>query len=99
MISTADTELFAPIVHAFQAANPAVAVDYVTVSSTELMRAKNQGSTVFFSSHILSDIDQLCDRIAVLHEGNIVFVGTPDALKQRHDAHDLERAFLAAITA
>jgi len=47
VISTADTELFAPIIHAFQSANPGVAVDYTTASSTELMRAVHEEGAGF----------------------------------------------------
>jgi len=49
------------------------------------------------SSHILSDHDELCDRVAVLHQGRLGFVGSPAELKQRQGAATLETAFLAAI--
>ncbi len=59
--------------------------------------ARKQGRTVFLSSHILSDMEELCDRIAVLHDGIIVFTGRPaDLLTQVGESH-LERAFLALI--
>lgn len=62
-----------------------------------LMDYKRAGRTVFFSSHILADIEEICDRIAVLHQGETVFLGTPAELVARHGAASLERAFLAAI--
>jgi len=34
-----------------------------------------QGKTIMFSSHILSEVEQLCDRIAILHQGRLVFCG------------------------
>lgn len=36
---------------------------------------RSQGKTVFFSSHILSDIEDLCDRIAILHKGYMLYTG------------------------
>lgn len=55
------------------------------------------GRTVFFSSHILADIDEICDTVAVLHRGEIMFTGQPSALKQRGGSENLERSFLSVI--
>ena len=37
---------------------------------------KTEGKTVFFSSHILSDIEELCDRIAIIHMGELLYSGS-----------------------
>ncbi|MDP2205202.1 MAG: ABC transporter ATP-binding protein [Alphaproteobacteria bacterium] len=63
----------------------------------EIMKCRSRGMTVFLSSHILSDMDELCDRIAVLHDGAIQFVGTPAALREQTGQEYLERAFLKSI--
>ncbi len=62
-----------------------------------LMDYAKLGKTIFFSSHILSDIDEICDRIAVLHDNQMTFVGTPEAFKKKYKQQSLERAFLKAI--
>lgn len=62
-----------------------------------LMKTKQQGRTIFFSSHILSDIDEICDRIGVIHEGRLFFIGTPQEFKKRYGDHSLEKAFLRSI--
>lgn len=59
-----------------------------------LVKGKAKDQTVFLSSHILADMDEICDRVAVLHEGHIRFVGTPAALKKETASKNLERAFL-----
>jgi len=41
---------------------------------------KDEGKTVFFSTHILSDAEALCDRVAVLHKGELRGVGAVDEL-------------------
>lgn len=62
-----------------------------------LVAARAEGRTTFLSSHILSDMEELCDKIAILHDGNIVFIGKPaDLLAQVGQGH-LERAFLSLI--
>src|ERR1700684_2590025 len=42
-----------------------------------ILDLKNQGRTVFFSTHILSDAEMLCDRVAVLLDGKLRGVGSP----------------------
>lgn len=61
------------------------------------MRA--DGASIFFSSHILSDIDEICDRIGVIHDGKLLYVGTPQAFKEAYIAATLELSFLKAIGA
>lgn len=64
-----------------------------------LLGAKAKGRTVFFSSHILSDLDEICDRIGVIHDGKLFFIGTPAEFKAKHGSDMLERAFLNSIAA
>lgn len=64
-----------------------------------LMHYKKAGRTIFFSSHILADIEEICDRIAILHGSNLTYVGTPDKFLKQQKERNLERAFLKAIHA
>lgn len=64
-----------------------------------LLDCKRQGKTVFFSSHILSDIDEICDRIGVIHNGLLGFIGTPSEFKSKYQESSLEKAFLYSIKA
>jgi ABC-2 type transport system ATP-binding protein len=64
----------------------------------QLIDYHKAGNTIFFSSHILSDIDEICDRIAVLHDKKIVFLGKPGDFKRKHQEDDLEKAFLKEIS-
>ncbi len=63
-----------------------------------LLEARNEGRCIFFSSHILSDIEEICDRIGVIHARHLIFLGTPAEFVARTSAPTLERAFIAAIT-
>jgi ABC-2 type transport system ATP-binding protein len=60
---------------------------------------KKKGHTIFFSSHILSDIEEICDRMAVLHAGEIIYIDSPSKFLKKHKETNLERAFLKAIQA
>jgi ABC-2 type transport system ATP-binding protein len=63
----------------------------------KLLACKQEGKTIFFSSHILSDIDEICDRIGVIHDGRLIFLGTPPEFKRTHPTETLEKSFLKAI--
>lgn len=62
-----------------------------------MLQAKREGKTLFFSSHILSDIDEICDRIGIIHNSKLVYLGTAAAFKPTFQEDSLERAFLRAI--
>ncbi len=63
----------------------------------ELLTYKNSGKTIFFSSHILSDMDEICDSIAVLNDAKITYCGSPQGFKTKHDQDSLDKAFLSEI--
>lgn len=63
----------------------------------ELVKYKNLGKTIFFSSHILSDIDEICDEIAILHNSKLAFNGTAQNFKAKHSKVSLEESFLYEI--
>ena len=62
-----------------------------------LLELKRQGYTCFFSTHLLADVEKLCDRIALLHRGKIRYIGTPAACRRHFNTPDLEQAFLRCI--
>lgn len=62
-----------------------------------LLDARAKGSSVFFSSHILSDLDEICDRIGIIHDGKLLYVGTPAEFKAGYGNDSLEEAFLLSI--
>ena len=58
-----------------------------------ILSLKERGSTVFFSSHILSDAEMICDRVAILSRGRLVNVGAlEDILSARIMAYEIEAA-------
>jgi len=63
----------------------------------QLQQLRADGSSLFFTSHALADVDELCDRMAILHDGQIRFAGTPAECRRQFGAETLEQAFLACI--
>jgi ABC-2 type transport system ATP-binding protein len=62
-----------------------------------ILDLKARGKTVFFSSHILNDVETLCDRVAVIHQGRILFCGPTRDFLDTGD--DLESRFVTIIKA
>jgi ABC-2 type transport system ATP-binding protein len=60
-----------------------------------ILDLRKEGKTVFFSSHILSDVERLCDRIGILHKGELLFSGTVQEVAQNDTS--LENAFVRVI--
>jgi ABC-2 type transport system ATP-binding protein len=61
-----------------------------------ITRLKDEGKTVLFSSHELGEVETVCDRVAILHEGRLRVVGKVDALAREHNC-GLEQLFLQVI--
>ena len=62
-----------------------------------LRRLVAEGRTLFFTSHVLADVEELCASIAVLDDGRVRFRGTPAALCARYGEPRLEQAFMRCI--
>ena len=62
----------------------------------EMMKAHaKSGKTVFFSTHVLEVAEKLCDRVGIINNGKLVFVGTFEQLKERFkEEGTLEELFL-----
>lgn len=63
----------------------------------QLRELKQRAQTVFFTSHALADVAEVCDRMAVMHAGSLRYAGTPEAFCKRYASTDLEQAFLRCI--
>jgi ABC-2 type transport system ATP-binding protein len=62
-----------------------------------LRRLHGEGRTLFFTSHVLADVEELCSTLAVLERGAVRFRGSPSALCERYGQSRLEQAFMRCI--
>jgi sodium transport system ATP-binding protein len=60
---------------------------------------RDQGKCIIFSSHIMSEVKRLCDRIAILNRGRILAEGTIDELSETYGESDVEELFFQLISA
>lgn len=60
----------------------------------DILSSVKEHTTVVFSTHILSDVERICDRIAFLHEGRIALSGTLEEIKNIRNGDSIELEFL-----
>jgi ABC-2 type transport system ATP-binding protein len=61
-----------------------------------LSQRSRAGRTIFFSSHVLAEVEELCDRVAMIGEGRLLFVGPLGELGQTH-TRQVEVSFTGAV--
>lgn len=59
---------------------------------------RTSGKCLIFSTHIMSEVQRLCDRIAIMHQGRILDIGTLQELRTRHDEHEFEELFFGLLS-
>lgn len=58
---------------------------------------RDEGKCIVFSTHIMSEVNRLCDRIAVMNRGQIIDTGPMEELRDRHNEPDLEELFFRLV--
>ncbi|MBN2022510.1 MAG: ATP-binding cassette domain-containing protein [Pirellulales bacterium] len=58
---------------------------------------RDQGKCIIFSTHIMREVEKLCDRAAIIHRGKVLAEGPLDALREAHGEQDLEELFFQLI--
>jgi sodium transport system ATP-binding protein len=78
---------------------PTSGLDVITAENIiQLIRdCKAQGKTVIFSSHIMSEVDLLCDDITIIHKGNLLFSGEMQDFKNQMQAENLTAEFIRIV--
>jgi sodium transport system ATP-binding protein len=58
---------------------------------------KTEGHCIIFSTHIMREVERLCDEVAIMHRGTILDHGTLDELAERHQQNDFEELFIQLL--
>ena len=58
---------------------------------------KREGKTIIFSSHIVEEVTMLCDRVAMIHQGELVYDGTLENLYEEENSKDLNYIFMSKL--
>jgi len=97
-VSIARTIVHDPPVLIFD--EPTVGLD--VLNALEMVKVirelRDEGKTIIFSSHIMSEVEKLCDRIAIVHRGQLLALGTLESLRESTGQHYLEDIFVHYVT-
>jgi sodium transport system ATP-binding protein len=63
-----------------------------------IQELRDQGKTILFSTHIMREVEKLCDRVAIMAKGRIVAMGSLAELRQQYQQHDLEELFFSLVS-
>jgi sodium transport system ATP-binding protein len=62
-----------------------------------IVELKEQGKTIVFSSHDMSEVAKLCSRVGIIHRGRLQALGAPEELLERYEQSDLEELFFHLV--
>lgn len=60
---------------------------------------RDRGKTVVYSTHIMSEVEKLCDVIGIIHDGKLLAEGTLAGLRSRYGEEEMEEIFVKAVGA
>ncbi len=63
-----------------------------------IKQLRGRGKTILFSTHIMREVEKLCDRVAIMARGKIVACGTLTELREMYKQDDLEELFFALVS-
>jgi sodium transport system ATP-binding protein len=95
--SIARTLIHDPAVMIFD--EPTLGLDVMTARSIVrfVRECRVRGKTVIYSTHVMSEVEKLCDHIGVIHGGKLLAEGTLAGLRARHGESDLEEIFVKIV--
>jgi sodium transport system ATP-binding protein len=95
--SIARTLVHDPAVMIFD--EPTLGLDVMTARAiVKFVRAcRERGKTVIYSTHVMSEVEKLCDTIGIIHNGRLVTEGSLDQLRARFGEQDMEEIFVKAV--
>jgi sodium transport system ATP-binding protein len=63
-----------------------------------IKQLRGRGKTIIFSTHIMREVEKLCDRVAIMSKGKVVVCGTLDDLRKMYNQNDLEELFFSLVS-
>ncbi|MCC6415486.1 MAG: ATP-binding cassette domain-containing protein [Opitutaceae bacterium] len=95
--SIARTLVHDPAVMIFD--EPTLGLDVMTARAIVkfVRQCRDRGKTVIYSTHVMSEVEKICDRIGIIHAGRLVAEGTLAELRARFDETDMEEIFVKAV--
>jgi len=78
---------------------PTTGLDVMTARTiiTFISDCRDQGKAIIFSTHIMSEVERLCDHIGIIHDGKLLAHGTVSELRAKYAEHNLEEIIVKVV--
>jgi len=78
---------------------PTLGLDVMTARTiVKFVRdCKTRGKTVIYSTHVMSEVEKLCDTVGIIHDGKLLAEGTLPELRTRYAEQDMEEIFVKVV--
>lgn len=78
---------------------PTTGLDVMTARTiiTFISDCRDRGKAIIFSTHIMSEVDRLCDRVGIIHDGKLLAEGTVPELRAKYAEHNLEEIIVKVV--
>jgi sodium transport system ATP-binding protein len=78
---------------------PTTGLDVMTARTiiSFIADCRQRGKTVIFSTHIMSEVERLCDCIGIIHGGKLLAEGTVSQLREKYGEHNLEEVIVKVV--
>ena len=96
-ISIARSIVHNPSVVLFDEPTSGLDVTAARIVQDFIKKCKSENKAVIFSSHSMSEVEKLCDRIIIIHKGKIIETGTIESLKKKYNNNDMEEIFMSLV--
>ena len=96
-ISIARSIIHTPSVMLFDEPTTGLDVSASRVVQDFILKCKEEGKTILFSSHSMKEVEKLCDRVVIINKGTLLENCTIPELKEKYNNNDLEEVFLRLI--
>jgi len=79
---------------------PTAGLDVLVARSVmdNIKRLRDQGKCIIFSTHIMREVEKLCDRVAIIGKGQVRACGRLDDLREEHGEEDVEELFFRLVS-
>lgn len=96
-VSIARSIVHNPSVVLFDEPTTGLDVSAARIVQDFILNCKKQNKAVVFSSHSMTEVEKLCDRVVIIHKGKLIAQGTIEELKEKYNNSNLEEVFVSLI--
>ncbi len=78
---------------------PTTGLDVMTARTiiTFISDCRDRGKAIIFSTHIMSEVERLCDHVGIIHDGKLLAHGTVSELRTKYAEHNLEEIIVKVV--